>query len=95
MSIIPLLFFLSRPSTSKRTPPPPATTAAEVAWGSQGAIIAPCLLSFAYLRDAAAPKKTVRRVKFTALLPENLPTNARKSFARIFSILRPISIAYD
>ena len=31
----------------------PATTAAEVAWGSQGAIIAPCLLSFFCFAAAA------------------------------------------
>ena len=101
MITISLPIFLYPPSTPRRTPPPPATTEAKIPWGSSGAIIAPDFLPFARLRDAQAPKmapidqkKLALWVKIATLLPENRPTNATKSFARIFSILFPISNAY-
>ena len=53
LEITQTLFY---PVAPEKTPPPPATTTAEVPRGSQGAIIAPCLLSFFCFAAAAARK---------------------------------------
>ena len=79
------LFF--RRSPPKKPPPSPATTAAEVPWGSQGAIIAPCFPSFCYFPDPAPKKRPpasrkIRSggVRIENLSPENRPNNVKMLF---------------